>query len=68
MRRIEELARAVLAGAARKDDVELLARLVLERELPSFFDCGCSVHKVTLGLCDVYGPDGTLRQPEARCS
>jgi hypothetical protein len=40
---------------------------VLGRELPAVFDCGCSVHKVTLGLCDVYGPEGTLRQPEGRC-
>lgn len=31
------------------------------------FDCGCSVHKITLGLCDVYGEDGLLRAEGGRC-
>lgn len=34
----------------------------LEREgLPAIFDCGCSLHKIQLGRCDVYAPDGTER-------
>jgi hypothetical protein len=31
------------------------------RQLRAIYPCGCSHHKVELGMCDVYAPDGTVR-------
>jgi hypothetical protein len=48
-----------------------LQRRTVERAQPScnpqgamraIYPCGCSHHKVELGMCEVYAPDGSVRK------
>lgn len=37
-------------------------------DLPYVFPCGCSLRKVEAGFCDMYQPDGNLREPDSRAA